>query len=99
MAFTGNNNEIGRPGIGDCRFNRAAPVLTLMHISKFIQADTHLLDDGSWIFAARIVAGEPQLVGVALCRLRHQRPFTGIAITAAANNTDQATLDVRRQRA
>ena len=95
MPFAGHQHDVAAPRFGQRATYRLPPVDDLFMFAAHAPGDLH--DDRRRIFAARIVAGDDQVIGMARGDLAHQRPLAAIAVAAAAKHAEQTSLAARHR--
>lgn len=80
-------NNVLRAGLLEAGFFETGSLQT-----GFLQPNDGIIDDGEWIFGARIVGGEHNEIAALASSIAHQRAFGAIAISTAAEERNDPSL-------
>ncbi len=97
VAFAGNDQNVASTKVFQRRCNRLATAADILRARQIGRADArhYRIADGGGVFAARVVVGDNDAVGVACGNRAHLRTLAAVTITAAAKDDMQFAMAMR----
>ena len=99
MALACHQNHVGRFGAGNRVGDGGAPVHLHFGLRVAGESGQDVRNDCRGLFAARVVAGDDDLVGPCGGNRAHQRALVGVAVATAAKHAPQLTRALLCERA
>src|SRR3954451_20356174 len=99
VPLAGDQHYVVGPGVGQDRFNRAAPVDVDGRLADPFGAEPagDLVEDGARVFGPRVVAGDVDGVGPLLSGFGHPGALAAVPVSAAAEQDAQLAVGERLQ--
>ena len=97
VAFTGDDQNVTGAKVFQRRCNRLAAAADVLRARQIGRTDTrhHRIADGGGVFAARVVVGDDDAVGVACGNRAHLRTLAAVTVSAAAKHHMQFAMAMR----
>src|ERR1700756_1486700 len=97
VTFTGQHHHV----VSTCAADQLGDGCTASgnerRLGRIFKADTNVIENLAWVFAARVVVSDQNAIGQAFDDFSHQRALAAIAVTATAEQAQQLALGVGTQ--